>query len=67
MRCSLIHRNVKSTITMERRDSEKVVVAAVLTSVTFLEVCSGCLEWAVEGNLKAPRKASLSYTQSRPH
>jgi len=52
---------------MEKRDSEKVVVAAVPTSATFLEECSGCLEWVVEGNLKAPRKASLSFTQSRPH
>jgi hypothetical protein len=53
-------------ITMERRDSEKVVVAAVPTSATYLEACSECPEWAAEGNLKAPRKASLSCTQSRP-
>jgi hypothetical protein len=52
-------------ITMERRDSEMVVVAAVPTSATYLEACSEWVEWAAVGNLKAPRKASLSYTQSR--
>jgi hypothetical protein len=66
MKYSLTHRNVKSMITMERRDSEKVVVAAVPTSATYLEACSECPEWVAVGNLKAPRKASLSYTQSRP-
>jgi hypothetical protein len=50
-------------ITMERRDSEKVVVAAVLTSATYLEACSECPAVA---DLKGPRKASLSCTQSRP-
>lgn len=68
MRSSQIHRNVKSTIPMVKRDSEMVAVAAVLISVTYLEACSEWAGWAAaEDALRDPRRASLSYTLSRPH
>lgn len=68
MKCFLIHRNAKSMIPMEKRDSEKAGVAVVPTSATYLEACSEeWVEWVVVADLKDPRKGSLSFTLSKQH